>query len=264
MDYFQIVVLALIQGVTEFLPVSSSAHLILPAHLLGWPDQGLSFDIAVHAGTLFAVLVYFRDDLKQFVDAGAEYWTDRRFNEHATLLGKLILATAPIVIVGYFLKPTIEHEFRSLTVIALATIGFGLLLGIADRHSQNRTELTSLRYVEALFIGVMQILALVPGTSRSGITLTAALLLGLNRVHAARFSFLLSIPVISAASILAILEASANDIDTNWPHFVLGMGISGVTAYLCITIFLRLISRTRLMPFVIYRILLGIFLLTLV
>jgi len=174
MDYFQIVVLALIQGVTEFLPVSSSAHLILPTHLLGWPDQGLPFDIAVHAGTLFAVLVYFRDDLKQFVVAGVEYWTDRRFNEHATLLGKLMLATAPIVIAGYFLKPTIEHEFRSLTVIALTTIGFGLLLGIADRHSQNRTELTSLRYVEALFIGVMQILALVPGTSRSGITLTAA------------------------------------------------------------------------------------------
>ena len=263
MDYFQIVVLALIQGVTEFLPVSSSAHLILPTHLLGWPDQGLSFDIAVHAGTLFAVLVYFRDDLRQFVVAGVEYWTDRRFNEHATLLGKLMLATAPIVIAGYFLKPTIEHEFRSLTVIALTTIGFGLLLGIADRHSQNRTELTSLRYVEALFIGVMQILALVPGTSRSGITLTAALLLGLNRVHAARFSFLLSIPVIGAASILAIRDASANDIDTNWPHFALGMGISGMTAYFCITIFLRLISRTRLMPFVIYRILLGTFLLTL-
>jgi undecaprenyl-diphosphatase len=174
-----------------------------------------------------------------------------------------MLATAPIVVAGYFLKPAIEHEFRSLTVIALTTIGFGLLLGIADRHSQNRTELTSLRYVEALFIGVMQILALVPGTSRSGITLTAALLLGLNRVHAARFSFLLSIPVIGAASILAIRDASANDIDTNWPHFALGIGLSGVTAYLCITIFLRLIGRTGLMPFVIYRILLGTFLLTL-
>ena len=138
-----------------------------------------------------------------------------------------------------------------------------MLLGIADRQSQNRTELNSLRYVEALFIGVMQILALVPGTSRSGITLTAALFLGLNRVHAARFSFLLSIPVIGAASILAIREVSANNVDTNWPHFALGMGISGLTAYLCITIFLRLISRIRLIPFVIYRILLGTFLLTL-
>ncbi len=264
MDYYQIVVLALIQGVTEFLPVSSSAHLILPAYLSDWPDQGLSFDVAVHAGTLSAVLIYFRDDLKKFMEAAVEYWTDRRFNEHANLLSKLILATAPIVTVGYFLQPIIEHEFRSLTVIALATIGFGLLLGVADRCSQNRSELTSLRYVDALFIGAMQVLALIPGTSRSGITITAALLLGLNRVHAARFSFLLSIPAISAASILTTREASTTIFDTNWPDFALGMGISGVTAYFCIKIFLQLINRIGLMPFVIYRILLGTFLLTLV
>ena len=263
MDYYQIVVLALIQGVTEFLPVSSSAHLILPSYLSAWPDQGLSFDVALHAGSLSAVLIYFRDDLKQFVEAASEYWTDGRFNEHANLLGKLMVATAPIVIAGYFLQPIIQHEFRSLTVIAMATIGFGLLLGIADRHSQNRNELVSLRYVEALFIGAMQVLALIHGTSRSGITITAALLLGLNRVHAARFAFLLSIPTISAATILTIGEASKTISDTKWSDFALGMGISGVTAYFCIKIFLQLISRIGLTPFVIYRILLGTFLLTL-
>ena len=263
MDYFQVVVLALIQGVTEFLPVSSSAHLILPVYLLDWPDQGLSFDIAVHAGTLSAVLIYFRDDLKNFGEAGIELWSDRRVNEHASLIGKVILATTPIVIAGYFLTPIIKHELRSLTVIAMATIGFGLLLGIADRRPQPRTQLTSISYVEALFIGAMQVLALIPGTSRSGITITAALLVGLNRAHAARFSFLLSIPAIGGASILAIQEASVTDLNTNWPSFVLGMGISGITAYLCINIFLRLINRIRLMPFVIYRVLLGSFLLTL-
>ena len=263
MDYLQIVVLALIQGVTEFLPVSSSAHLILPVHLLGWPDQGLPFDIAVHVGTLFAVLFYFRDDLKRFIDASVDIWMYRRSNEHADLLGKLALATIPIMIVGYVLKPTIETELRSLSVIALATIGFGLLLGIADRGSNKRTELAGLRYREALFIGVMQVLALIPGTSRSGITITAALLLGLNRIHAARFSFLLSIPAIGGAGILAIRDVAETNFDTNWFDFALGIGVSGVTAYFCITVFLHLINRTGLMPYVIYRVVLGIFLLTL-
>ena len=264
MDYLQIIVLALIQGVTEFLPVSSSAHLILPVHLLGWPDQGLSFDIAVHAGTLFAVLVYFRGDLEQLMAASVGVLMGRGFNEHAHLLGKLALATIPIMIVGYVLKPTIETELRSLTVIALATIGFGLLLGLADRRSQNRTELTGLRYREALFIGAMQVLALIPGTSRSGITITAALLLGLNRIHAARFSFLLSIPAIGGAGILAIRDVSTTNVDTNWFDFALGMGVSGVTAYFCITMFLHLIDKsTSLMPYVIYRVVLGTFLLTL-
>ena len=263
MDYLQIIVLALIQGVTEFLPISSSAHLILPVHLLGWPDQGLPFDIAVHAGTLFAVLVYFRGDLKQFIHASVDVLMDRGFSEHTHLLGKLALATIPIMIVGYVLKPTIETELRSLTVIALATIGFGLLLGLADRRSQNRTELTGLRYREALFIGAMQVLALIPGTSRSGITITAALLLGLNRIHAARFSFLLSIPAIGGAGILAMRDVSVTNVDMNWFNFALGMGVSGVTAYFCITMFLHLINRSSLMPYVIYRVVLGTFLLTL-
>ena len=263
MDYPQIIVLALIQGVTEFLPISSSAHLILPVHLLGWPDQGLPFDIAVHAGTLFAVLVYFRGDLKQFIHASVDALMDRGFSEHTHLLGKLALATIPIMIVGYVLKPTIETELRSLTVIALATIGFGLLLGLADRRSHNRTELTGLRYREALFIGAMQVLALIPGTSRSGITITAALLLGLNRIHAARFSFLLSIPAIGGAGILAMRDVSVTNVDMNWFNFALGMGVSGVTAYFCITMFLHLINRSSLMPYVIYRVVLGTFLLTL-
>ena len=263
MDYPQIIVLALIQGVTEFLPISSSAHLILPVHLLGWPDQGLPFDIAVHAGTLFAVLVYFRGDLKQFIHASVDVLMDRGFSEHTHLLGKLALATIPIMIVGYVLKPTIETELRSLTVIALATIGFGLLLGLADRRSHNRTELTGLRYREALFIGAMQVLALIPGTSRSGITITAALLLGLNRIHAARFSFLLSIPAIGGAGILAMRDVSVTNVDMNWFNFALGMGVSGVTAYFCITMFLHLINRSSLMPYVIYRVVLGTFLLTL-
>ena len=137
------------------------------------------------------------------------------------------------------------------------------LLGLADRRSQNRTELTGLRYREALFIGAMQVLALIPGTSRSGITITAALLLGLNRIHAARFSFLLSIPAIGGAGILAVRDVLATDFDTNWFDFALGMGVSGVTAYFCITIFLHIINRTSLMPYVIYRVVLGTFLLTL-
>ena len=216
MTLFQVVVLALIQGITEFLPISSSAHLILPAQLLGWPDQGLAFDVAVHVGTLAAVLWYFRGDLHTLAVA----WG------------------------------------RSCLVIAITTIVFGLLLGVADRRGSRRNSLADLNWRGALWIGLAQALALIPGTSRSGITMTAALALGFDRVAAARFSFLLSIPIITLSGLfkgVALLCVK----QVPWASIGLATGISALTAYLCIRVFLNVINRVGMMPFVWYRLLLG-------
>ncbi|MCE2459239.1 MAG: undecaprenyl-diphosphate phosphatase [Pseudomonadales bacterium] len=255
----QIVVLALIQGITEFLPVSSSAHLILPAALTDWPDQGIAFDVVVHLGTLVAVTAYFRRDLMGFARSGVSLAVHRRWDDNLDLLAKVGVATLPIVIVGFFFKTPIESHLRSTTVIAAATIAFGIALWLADRH---RGERITPSYLQATLIGLAQAVALVPGTSRSGITIAAALALGLARPAAARFSFLLAIPAIVGAAIYTVVDASP-DTPLPWIDLGLGFALAGASAFACITVFIRFVERVGMTPFVIYRVALGVALLAL-
>jgi undecaprenyl-diphosphatase len=257
MDNLQAIILALLQGLTEFLPISSSAHLILVPRLLGWEDQGLAFDVAVHVGTLLAVVTYFRHDLVRLAGAWLGSLAGRGMNTEARLAWLVLLGTVPVVIAGLWLHDLIETALRSPLVIAATTIVFALLLGWADRASRHRRDEYTLGVKDVLVIGLAQALALVPGTSRSGITMTAGLALGLTRSAAARFSFLLSIPVIALAGgyearkLLQLTEPVA------WDALLLGTAVAGISAFLCIHFFLRLIERIGMLPFVIYRLLLG-------
>lgn len=260
-DFYQVLALAIIQGLTEFLPISSSAHLILPAEILAWPDQGLAFDVAVHLGTLLAIALYFRRQLVELSQGFFGQMAGKGRSENSDLAWCIILATIPAVLVGLMLNPYMHHLRHSL-VIAATTIIYGLLLGFADFLAKKQPQpLTKVALPQALFIGLMQCLALVPGTSRSGITMTAALLLGFNREVAARFSFLLSIPLILAASVLKLGELVQSQLPVDWLMLLSGVALSFISAYLCIHIFLRWIERIGFMPFVIYRLLLGALLL---
>ena len=253
----QIVVLALIQGLTEFLPVSSSAHLILPAALTDWPDQGLAFDVAVHLGSLAAVLVYYRSDLVDFAKSGWRFAVSGRRDDNLDLLLKIAVGTVPIVVAGVLFKASVETHLRSTTVIAVATIVFGLALGLADRR---RGDQRTPNYPQAVLIGIAQTLALIPGTSRSGITITAALALGLARPDAARFSFLLAIPAIAGAAAYTAIEAGRTD-SLPWLDLGLGCLIAGLSAFFCIAAFIRFLERTGMAPYVVYRLALGLVLL---
>tara|TARA_B100001109_G_C18865061_1_gene476854 strand:- start:21835 stop:22632 length:798 start_codon:yes stop_codon:yes gene_type:complete len=258
LDLFQIIVLALLQGLTEFLPISSSAHLILPSEVLGWQDQGLAFDVAVHVGTLLAVVIYFRQDIFRLLQGWLTTGFSRRPNADAKLAWFVGLATIPAGVAGILLDDWIESHLRSVEVIAWATIGFGVLLGVADRVRSKGVSLAQMTLMMALIIGAAQALALIPGTSRSGITITAALFIGLHRVDAARFSFLLSVPLILAAGALKTLDLMNSVLPVDWFAIVIGVFVSAVSAWLCIYYFLAFISRIGMMPFVIYRLILGV------
>jgi len=256
MDWIQIVVLALIQGLTEFLPVSSSAHLVLPTQLLGWPEQGVAFDVALHVGTLTAVLWYFRKDLVLMVREFVAMLVGGRPGEHAVLSLYLIVAMLPLLPAGIALAPFID-DVRSTAVIAATTIIFGLLLGVADRRGTARSANTTLNWKIAVFIGVAQVFALIPGTSRSGVTMTAGLLAGLGRTESARFSFLLSIPAILASGAFATLDLVESAVPVDWTVMAIGAVISAICAWATIHQFLALVGRIGMMPFVVYRLLLG-------
>ncbi|MDA9347864.1 undecaprenyl-diphosphate phosphatase [Porticoccaceae bacterium] len=256
MDFMQAVWLAIIQGLSEFLPISSSAHLILPSAVLGWPDQGLAFDVAVHVGSLIAVVGYFRHDVSMLGRAWLKSIFLRRHSPESHLAWYIALATLPAALAGLFLGGFIEANLRSMAVIAFTTIFFGLLLAWADRRGGGGQSIDQFSWRTALVVGAAQALALIPGTSRSGITITAALALGFDRETAARFSFLLAIPVILLSGGykgLQLLDTESVD----WMLICVGVVLSAITAYLCITLFLKLIQRIGMMPFVIYRMLLG-------
>lgn len=257
MDFFQIIVLALVQGLTEFLPISSSAHLILVPVIAGWEDQGLAFDVAVHVGTLAAVVFYFRTQLIKMSADWAVSVVQRRAVGDSLLAWAVILGTIPAGVAGILLNDYAETVFRSPIIIAATTIGFGLLLLYADKYGQRVRDENSLGLYDIIFIGIAQALALIPGTSRSGITITAGLMLGLTREAAARFSFLLSIPIITAGGLLKTKDLVEAAKPVDWNAILFGTVISGVTAYLCIHFFLKLLDRIGMMPFVIYRLLLG-------
>lgn len=255
--WLQIVVLALIQGVSEFLPVSSSAHLALVNQFSDWADQGLAFDAAVHTGTLVAVVLYFRRDLLQLLSA----FSDRGGPAEKTLFRALVIATIPALLIGALASGWIELWLRSPLLIATTTIVFGLLLGLADVFGKKNQPVERIGPKSALWIGLAQMLALIPGTSRSGVTITAGLSLGLTREAAARFSFLLSIPIIAAAGGWGFVSGLRDGGRFELMQFLLGATVSGVFAWLTIAFFMAWLKRFGMMPFVVYRLILGVFLL---
>jgi undecaprenyl-diphosphatase len=255
-----VVVLALLQGLTEFLPISSSAHLILAPNLLGWSDQGLAFDVAVHVGTLLAVLLYFRRQIAALLaDWIASLRTRTQVGESALAWGVLI-GTLPVALAGLALEEVVETHLRSPLVIAAATICFGLVLWLSDWTGRKERGEETLTVRDCVWIGLAQALALIPGTSRAGITITAGMMVGLTPASAARFSFLLSIPTIflaGGAKSYDLLGGHAVD----WPAMALGAVISAASAYACIHAFLKLLDRVGMLPFILYRLGLGVALL---
>ncbi|ETI58371.1 undecaprenyl-diphosphate phosphatase [Marinomonas profundimaris] len=264
MLWYQIVFLALIQGLTEFLPISSSAHLILPAQLLNWQDQGLAFDVAVHVGTLIAIITYFRKDIVQIVVAWCLSLKGQQSTSDSRLAWWICLATLPACLAGLLFDDFISTHLRSVEVIAYTTIGFGVLLWLSDRYgASNKTE-QDFGIKSVLYIGFAQALALIPGTSRSGITMTAARFLGFGRETAARFSFLLSIPLILAAGGLKFIELMSSNTVVDWVSILVGVVLSAISAYLCIYLFLKWLNTIGFFPFFIYRLILGCALLRIV
>lgn len=256
-EWYQAIILAIVQGLTEFLPISSSAHLAISPILFGWPDQGLAFDIAVHVGTLSAVLVFYRQDLLNMAHSWFGSLAGGKADSDSRLVWYLAVATLPVAVVGVMANEFIGNELRSLSVIATTTLIFGLLLGWADKRVRASSHIVAISLSLAVLIGLAQALAPIPGVSRSGVTITAALLLGMDRQSSARFSFLLSIPVIASAGCLMAVDLVQAGGSVNWAQLACAAIISGVTAYSCIAVFIRLLDRVGLMPFVYYRIFLA-------
>jgi undecaprenyl-diphosphatase len=263
MDNLQIVILAIVQGLTEFLPISSSAHLVLLPQVLNWPEHGLVFDVAVHFGSLLAVLYYFRHEVLRMLCSWGRSLAGGEANQDSLLAWWVIVGTLPAVAVGFLFQHIIEGSLRAPWIVASASIFFGILLWVVDRKSVRRRDEYSLTLKDVLMIGCSQVLALIPGTSRSGITITMALYLGLTRKAAARFSFLLAMPIIFASGVLQTVRMVTEVNPIGWGELALGILLSAASAGLCIHYFLRLVERTGMLPYVIYRVLLGILILLL-
>ena len=260
MELTHLIILGLIQGLTEFLPVSSSAHLILLPELVGWDDQGIVYDIAVHAGSLGAVVLYFRKDIQDLLRGWLATlgWHD---SEKNYLLWYLALATIPVGLAGLLLHDFVATSLRNPQVIATASIVFGLILWWADKFGQHTRTQAGINWRDALIVGFAQALAIIPGTSRSGITITAGLMLGMDRHSASRFSFLLAIPVIILATGYETYKLSSGQVDIDWISLITVTVVAFVSAFLAIHYFLKLLDRTGMLPYVIYRVILGIVLL---
>lgn len=255
MSWIQVIVLAVVQGVTEFLPISSSAHLILFSKWLGWPDQGLAFDIAVHAGSLLAVIAYLRRDLVH-IARGLLPGRTGVGDPLARLAWPLLVATLPVAVTGLLLQDWVATGGRSPTVLAITSIVFGILLGVADRLGRRRRPLESSGWLDLLTMGLAQALAVVPGTSRSGVTMTAGLATGLTRTAAARLSFLLSVPVgllVAAKDVIDI----GRGVEVRLDHLAVGFVVAAIAAFVSIDALLRWLKRRGMAPFVAYRVLLG-------
>ena len=262
MEVLHAFLLAVVQGLTEFLPISSSAHLVLLPIIMDWQDQGLVIDVAAHLGSLLAVLFYFRDDLGKLLgQALAPAGTPDKNEETRTLAWLLVWATLPILVLALFFHTYVVQYSRDAIVIALTSIFFGLLLGLADWRGSQTRRTRQLTTADALLIGFAQAFALIPGTSRAGVTMTAAMWLGLTRVEAARFSFLLAIPTIFAAAAFGSYQAVVQAASIQWGF---GLGVltcSAIVTFFCIHWFIKFIAQIGMLPFVIYRVLLGVVLL---
>lgn len=262
MDWLQAVLLAILQGLTEFLPISSSAHLILPSQLLGWVEQGLAFDVAVHVGSLVAVLIYFRKEVANMITAWFQWVFSGRKSSDGRLAWAVIWGTIPVGLVGviFWLFDVVENHLRATEVIAATTLIFAFVLWWADNKAKESRDEHSLSTSDIIFIGLAQAVALIPGTSRSGITMTAGLMLGLTRTAAARFSFLLSIPAIVLSGGAETYKLATSKLPVDWSMILLGTAVSGIAALTCIHFFLILLDKVGFKPFIFYRIALGILL----
>ncbi len=246
MDLFFIIILGVVQGLTEFLPVFSSGHLILLEKMFNLsPDRfGLSFDIALHIGTLFALVIYFRNKLADIFK------------------GVILVGTIPAIVVGFLLEDFIRNQFRSPFVIAISLIIFSFVFLFAEKKGRKTKEFNKLTFIDSLIIGIFQSIALIPGVSRSGITISGGLLRNLNEKSSGEFAFLLSIPIIAIASAKDMLTLFETGFSSQLLiNFSLGASVSFVVGYLCIYYFLSYLKKHGLMPFIIYRIILGLLIL---
>lgn len=262
MTLIQLTVLAIVQGITEFLPISSSAHLILVPEFTDWPDQGILIDVAVHVGSLVAVIVWLWRDILDMM-AGLVDWRQKGLMAHPgrKMIAWLIVATIPVIVAGLALKMVGLDTFRSLAVIGWAMLGFGVLLWIVDALCVRIGRVDDLSWGDIVVLGLSQVLALIPGTSRAGITMTAGRLLGMQRDEAARFSMLMSIPTIIAAGALATLEAKEQGLlGTIGVDAAIAAGMSAIAAYIAIKLMMNWLKTASFLPFILYRIALGGFL----
>ncbi len=257
MDAVHVIVLAIIQGITEFLPISSSGHLILVPHFLHWPDQGLAFDAAIHIGTLAAVILYFRVQLTHMTTAWLGSLRTFELTPDARLGWAVLLGTIPVGLVGLLFSDYIEKNFRSPLLVATTLSAYGILLWLADWRGRRVRNEYSLNWRDVAVIGIAQALALVPGTSRSGVTMTAGLTLGLTREAAARFSFLLAVPGTALAALLECWKMSQAAEAVDWQAVILGILVAGASGFFCIHVLLRFIQRIGMWPFTIYRLALA-------
>lgn len=267
MPLYQAIVLAVVQALTEFLPISSTAHLYLTSWLLGWNPQALEFDIGLHIGTLVAVLVYFCRDWIQIIAQGfgMTRGSDPKLRQNRGMLWLLALGTVPVGVFGLLLEHYAETTWRNPFVMSAMLIGVGVILWIADRTTRGKRDLADVNLKDAMSVGMAQALAIVPGTSRSGITITMALFRGIDRESAARFSFLLSTPAIGAAAVLAVhdlIKSGGIGGDMMAP-FLVGIAVSAIVGWLVIAWFLRFLRHGSLRFFVYYRIIFGIIVLAL-
>lgn len=267
MDIWQIITLSIVQGITEFLPISSSAHLVLVPKFTNWPDQGVLFDLGVHVGTLVAVLFYFRKEVFHLLK-GFFNILRGRFKEAETRLFLLLsLSTLPLLAVAPFLKNWVETAGRSLTIVAITSIFYGVLLYWADKRVLNcNSSKVVLNRKSAFVYGLFQVLALVPGTSRSGICMTAGRLMGFSREECSRYAMLMSIPVILLLGFFGFYEgAVAHEFShENIQSLLIGCILSGLTAFFAIKALMRFVEKIGFLPFVIYRVVLGVGLLAFV
>lgn len=260
MDVVEAVTLGVVQGLTEFLPISSTAHLALVPWLFGWKDPGLTFDISLHIGTLVAVIVYFRDDLRHMTIAWFKSLRRRdKADPYQNLAWLVVWGSVPAVIAGVLLDDLVETTFRSPYVIAAMLIGVGLLIAVAERLTAKTRTWQEMTLKDALLIGVAQACALIPGTSRSGSTITMGLFLGMQRADAARFSFLLGFPVILGSIVFKLKDVASDPaLAAMVPMMGVGILASAVSGYFCIAYLLRFLATQTMTVFVVYRVLLGL------
>ena len=253
MTYFEAIYLAIIQGLTEFLPISSSAHLILITELMG-STQNLFYDVSLHLGTLIAVCIYFRSDLKNILQSIIE--SKSLFK--SLLLKQLVISCIPTLLLGFILLDIIDSYLRTSSVIAFTTIFFGIVLFLATLTRSKKTNINQISLYDALIIGIAQSLSLIPGTSRSGITISAGLILGLDNKTASKFSFLMAVPTIGAIALYQIITSDIKSLVNNLDINILGLMVSFVIAYATIDFFIKFINRIGFLPFIVYRIFLGL------
>ena len=254
MELIQIIILSLVQGLTEFLPISSSAHLILVSSFMNWPDQGLTIDIFAHFGTLIAVVFYFREELKEIIK-------NLNLLEKNNLGLNLLIATVPISVVGFMSKDFIEMNLRSEDVIFWTTLIFGFALIFSDKLTTDQKKINQISIRDSLLIGSFQVFALIPGSSRSAVTMIAALLLGYSKFDAAKFSFLLAVPTLLLVFSSELLDLSQESESVSYFNLIYVVSISFLSAISCIHILLKFIEKIGFAPFGIYRIFLAGFIL---